>query len=137
MVMVMAVAVPALSGVFAQRKAEESFGEFEVCVAEARARSMAEGRAYVVIWTKTGAEVRLDGADADAAENEPAAQFHLEKGETLALELPAAMRPKPASVWTFWPNGSCEPATVRFAGADGNWVARYNPLTTRAEVEYE
>lgn len=134
MMLVMAMAVPALSGVFVQRNVEQSFTQFDECVAEARSRSVAEGRAYVVLLGEEGAEVRVDGAEAG---EEPAARFALEKGETLALEFPAALRPPAAQLWTFWPNGSCEPAVVRFSGEEGIWVARYNPLTGRAEVDYE
>jgi len=134
MMLVMAMAVPALSGVFMQRNVEESFAQFDECVAEARSRSVAEGRAYVVVLGQAGAEVQVDRAEAG---EEPAARFELEKGETLGLEFPAALRPPSAQVWTFWPNGSCEPAVVRFAGAEGSWAARYNPLTARAEVDYE
>jgi len=58
----------------------------------------------------------------------------MEHGSALTLNLPAALRSKPAGEWIFWPTGTCEPAVVEFTGREGNWIANYSPLTGHAEL---
>ena len=55
-----------------------------------------------------------------------------EEIQAFKLHRPAALlRPAP-DVWTFWPNGTCEPAEIAFDGAAGTWLVNYDPLTARA-----
>jgi hypothetical protein len=67
-------------------------------------------------------------------------QWRIARDELLELHLPAALNAKgavPEAIWTFWTNGVCEPAEVRYKGAAGAWSATYNPFTGQPEVHYE
>ena len=60
---------------------------------------------------------------------EPAARdehYRLLRGASLATD--------PASVWTFWPTGNCEPVNIRYEGPAGQWEAVYNPLSATANL---
>ena len=52
-------------------------------------------------------------------------------GEKLApdLLLPGALVKDPPRIWTFWPTGTCEPATIICRVPDSPWTATYDPLT--------
>ena len=61
-------------------------------------------------------------------------QLRINKGESFALKLTAALSKDPPPEWIFWPTGTCEPANVKFGGRDGTWTASYSPLTARAQL---
>jgi len=132
-ILLLAAAVPSLSGVLNANKENEVFKLFNDLVQEARARSIEERRAYVLLWTKEGVTLQADGA----APDEEAQHLTLEEDDTLKLELPAALIKDPPPVWTFWPSGTCEPATVHYSGKSGRWTAAYNPFTAQPEVTHE
>ena len=54
--------------------------------------------------------------------------------ELYSLILPAAIDADPAPEWTFWPTGTCEPATITYKGPAGSWEVRYAPLSARATI---
>jgi len=139
-VVVMAVAIPSLTGVLGGSKAQSSFSDFDAMVQEARTLSLAQERNYVIVWGRDKEVLMRPETPADRAEALGLRKWTIEKDETLELELPAALPAKggkPDAIWTFWANGICEPAEVRYQGAAGKWKARYNPFTVQAEVEYE
>ena len=85
--------------------------------------------------------VGLYPADLPAAErkkHDPAALLNVASplaahGERYILVRDASLNGgNPASVWTFWPTGNCEPVVVRYEGPSGHWEAVYNPLSARA-----
>jgi len=129
------VALPSISGLSTGRHAEEVFHEFHQLVKETRRRSLEDRQTYVIVWTENGVVARRDNAN-DSEEN-VVGELVLEKGETLTLELPAAMKKNLEWIWTFWPSGACEPAVVRFAGNGAGWTAVYNPFTAEAAVTYQ
>lgn len=131
--LIVAAAVPSLSGLFDEKKGKATFETFNGLVQEARSRSIEERRPYVLLWTGEGVTMQADGADDD----EEAMHLTLEKGDSITLDLPAALKKNPDSIWTFWPAGACEPATVTFKGKGGAWTATYNPFTAQAEVSHE
>ena len=133
-VMLVMVALPTISGLARDRQAEEVFNEFHRLIREARRRSLEERQPYIILWTENGVVARRDGAN-DSGEN-IVGEFVLQKGESLTLELPAAMKKNPEWIWTFWPSGVCEPAVVRFASGKAGWTAVYNPFTAEATVTY-
>ncbi len=67
--------------------------------------------------------------EVSAGENLPGMVLSVKQDESFDLRLPAALIPDPPAEWTFWPNGTCEPAIVIYHGANGNWQATYDPLT--------
>ena len=125
---ILLMAVPSLEGVFADRKLRASLDGFNKLVREAQERSVAEHRAYLVVWGEKDVIVQPE-AFAKGEEKKAVATFALERGSALTLTLPAALTAKPAGEWIFWPTGTCEPAIVRFVGRAGTWTANYSPLT--------
>ena len=127
------VAVPSLSGVLADRRLRASLDEFNNLVRQAQERSVAEHRAYLIVWGDKDVIVEPE-AFAKDEEKKAVAAFALVHGTVLTLTLPAALTSKPAGEWIFWPTGTCEPATIRFAGRAGTWTANYSPLTGHGEL---
>lgn len=134
-VMLVMVALPTISSLARDRQSEEVFREFDQLVKDVRRRSLEERQPYTIVWTETGVVGKRDGAD-DSEEN-IVGEFLVNKGESLTLELPAAMKKNPEWIWTFWSSGACEPAVVRYSGGSGGWTAVYNPFTAEASVTYE
>ena len=130
---VLLMAVPSLSGVVADRKLRASLDSFNNLVRQAQERSVAEHRSYLIVWGDHEVMVQPE-AFAKDEEKKAVATFALERGTVLTLTLPAALSSKPAGEWIFWPTGTCEPATVRFAGRAGTWTANYSPLTGHGEL---
>jgi len=133
LLLLLVLAVPSFSGVLANRRLKRSLDDFNNIVREAQERSVAERRPYLIVWSKSNVIVRPE----TLAENEEAtarAEFRPGRGNTLSLSLPVALAEKYPSEWIFWPSGTCEPATVRFNGTAGSWIANYSPLTARPEI---
>jgi prepilin-type N-terminal cleavage/methylation domain-containing protein len=127
------MAVPSLEGVLADRRLRASLDGFNKLVREAQERSVAEHRAYLIVWTDKSVFLQPE-AFAKGEERKAIASFELERGTVLTLGLPAALSAKPAGEWIFWSTGTCEPAIVRFEGRAGTWTANYSPLTAHGEL---
>jgi prepilin-type N-terminal cleavage/methylation domain-containing protein len=127
------MAVPSLQGVLADRRLRASLDGFNKLVREAQERSVAEHRAYLIVWTDKSAFLQPEAFTKDE-ERKAIASFELERGTVLTLSLPAALSSKRAGEWIFWPTGTCEPAIVRFEGRAGSWTANYSPLTAHGEL---
>jgi type II secretory pathway pseudopilin PulG len=127
------VAVPSVAGMLAQQRLQRSFDRFDRLVSSAATRSVTEQRAYALTWEEHG--VRLVPLEPPqpgqpAADPEKTTDFlGMGKPDEILLQLPATLSRRPLGQWTFWSNGTCEPATIAYHGADGSWVVRYNPLT--------
>ena len=137
--MVITVAVPTLTGVFEGSKAQDCFKKFDEMVQDAHARSVEEGRNYVLVWGRDKT-VLLRPEDSPNEDGKGMQMWKIKKGEALVLHLPAALTEKgatPEAIWTFWATGVCEPAEIHFQGAEGAWTAVYNPFTVQAEARYE
>ena len=133
LLLLLTLAVPSLNGVLADRRLRRSLDSFNNLVRQAQERSVAERRSYLIAWDKHHVFLRPE-TFAKGEEIKPAAEFHLDRGDTLKLALPAALTKNPAAEWIFWPSGACEPATVQFDGPAGSWKADYSPLTARPEL---
>jgi type II secretory pathway pseudopilin PulG len=131
--LLLALAVPSLTGVLADRQLKRSLDGFNNLVRHAQERSVAERRTYLIVWSKNKVVARPE-ALAEDEEVKATAEFALGRGELLKLSLPAALTDKHPAEWIFWPSGTCEPATVQFKGRSGSWAANYAPLTARAQV---
>jgi type II secretory pathway pseudopilin PulG len=133
LMLLIALAVPSLTGVLADKQLKRSLDGFNNLVRRAQERSVAERRPYLIVWSKKKVVARPEVF----AENEgikATAEFALDRGEVLKLSLPAALTNKHPAEWIFWPSGTCEPAIVQFKGRSGSWAANYAPLTARAQV---
>jgi len=130
---VLLMAVPSLSGVLADRHLRASLDSFNNLVHLAQERSVSEHRAYLIVWGNKDVLVQPEAFRKDEEEKE-AAKLNLEDGSALTITFPAALVPKPAGEWIFWPTGTCEPARVEFTGKPGTWIANYSPLTAQPEL---
>jgi len=120
------LAVPSVGGLLAEQRLKQSFERFDRLVGEAKRRSVNEQRVWRIVWDRE--EITLGTAERDAA---PGERLVRAKDETFRIERPAALQKNAPPEWVFWPNGTCEPALISFAGPAGTWQARYDPLTTR------
>jgi prepilin-type N-terminal cleavage/methylation domain-containing protein len=127
------MAVPSLQGVLADKRLRASLDDFNKLVREAQERSVAEHRAYLIVWTDKNVFLQPE-AFAKDEDKKAIATFELERGTLLTLSLPAALSSKPAGEWIFWPTGTCEPAIIHFEGRAGTWTANYSPLTAHGEL---
>ena len=133
LMLLLALAVPSLNGVLANKRLKRSLDGFNNLVRQAQERSVTERRPYLIVWAKNNVMVRPE-AFAEDEEAKAKAEFRPIRGSTLRLSLPSALAEKYPAEWIFWPSGTCEPATVRFQGPAGSWTANYSPLTARPEI---
>ena len=133
LLLILLMAVPSLSGVNADKRLRRSLDDLNGLVRQAQERSIAERRAYLIVWGDDYLELRPE-AFAPDEEVAPTAQVTLRRGDAFVLTLPAALQEDPPPAWIFWPSGTCEPATVSFKGVDGSWTAKYSALTGRPEI---
>jgi type II secretory pathway pseudopilin PulG len=133
LLLLLMLAVPSLSGVFASRRLKQSLDGFNNLVRQAQERSVMERRPYLIVWTKRGVLLRPE-VFGENEEVKAAAVFPVSKGSVLRLSLPAALDEKHPWEWIFWPSGNCEPATVQFRSPAGVWTASYSPLTAQPEI---
>ena len=131
--LLLALAVPSLTGVLADRQLKRSLDGFNNLVRHAQERSVTERRPYLIVWNKNNVTARPE-TFAEDEEVKATAEFGLGRGEVLKLSLPVALNKKHPAEWIFWPSGTCEPAIVEFKGPSGSWEANYAPLTARAQV---
>ena len=131
--LLLALAVPSLTGVLADRQLKRSLDGFNNLVRHAQERSVTERRPYLIVWNKNDVIARPE-TFAEGEEVKATAEFGLGRGEILKLSLPIALNKKHPAEWIFWPSGTCEPAIVEFKGPSGSWAANYAPLTARAQV---
>jgi type II secretory pathway pseudopilin PulG len=133
LMLLLALAVPSLTGVLADRQLKRSLDGFNNLVRRAQERSVVERRPYLIVWSKKKVVARPE-VFAEDEDIKATAEFALGRGEVLKLSLPAALTNEHPAEWIFWPSGTCEPAIVQFNGPSGSWAANYASLTARAEV---
>ena len=134
LLLLMALAVPSMSGVLADRRLRRSLDDLNKLVRTAQERSVADRRVYLIAWEKDQLIVRPEARAKEEDEASSTATMKLQAGDAYALSLPAALADQPPAEWAFWPTGTCEPAIVTFEGTPGSWTAKYSPLTARAEL---
>src|SRR5438552_16681755 len=86
LMLLLLLAVPRLNGVLADRRLRRALDSFNNLVRQAQARSVAERRSYLIAWDKDHAFLRPE-TFAKAAEIKPAAESHLDRGDTFKLAL--------------------------------------------------
>src|ERR1700736_4058537 len=133
LLLILGLAVPSLTGVIADKRLRRSLNEFNDVVRQPQERSVAEHRAYLVLWNGKNVVLR-PAAFAKDVEPKDLAQFALARGEEFTLACQSALRKEPPGEGIFWPSGNCEPAIVNFKSANGLWSANYSPLTARGEL---
>jgi type II secretory pathway pseudopilin PulG len=131
--LLLGMAVPSLSGVLADKRLHRSLNRFNVLVREAHERSLAEHRAFLIVWNDS--EILLRPAVfLKTEEHTSIDSIPIGRSEKWHVEFPAALTKKPLPEWIFWESGVCEPLRIGFAGANGSWMAEYSPLTALSEL---
>jgi prepilin-type N-terminal cleavage/methylation domain-containing protein len=133
LLIILGLAVPSLTGVIADKRLRHSLNEFNDMVRKAQERSVAEHRAYLIVWNDQNVVLRPEAFTRDE-EAKDVAQMVMTGGEALTLSLPSALTKDPPGEWIFWPSGNCEPAIVSYKSTNGSWSANYSPLTGRGEL---
>jgi prepilin-type N-terminal cleavage/methylation domain-containing protein len=133
LLLLLTLAVPSLNGVLADKRLHRSLDRFNELVRQAHERSLAEHRAYLIVWNDV--QISLQPAAFLKTEpHEPIDTMPITRQEKWQLELPAALSKKVPAEWIFWESGVCEPARIRFASDDGSWTTEYSPLSGLAEI---
>lgn len=133
LLLLLTLAVPSLTGVLADKRLHRSLDRFNELVRQAHEHSLAEHRAYLIVWSDR--EVRLQpAAFLKTEEHKPIDSMGVARHEKWRLELPAALAKKTPAEWIFWESGVCEPARINFASDDGSWTTNYSPLSGLAEI---
>ena len=129
-VLLLALAIPSLSGIFADEDLRKSFDDFNRFVQQAQAQAIKEKRTVLLVWGKDGIESMAEKPDAeDAGTAGPG--FAFPDHGSITLDRPAALEKKAPTEWAFWRSGACEPVRVYYESNAGKWVADYEPLTGR------
>ena len=128
-----ALAIPSLNGVLADKRLHRSLDRFNDLVREAHERSLAEHRAYLIVWNDTFITLQ-PAAFLKTEEHQAIDTIPIKRHDRWSLELPAALVKKVPPEWIFWESGVCEPARVRFASSDGTWTAEYSALSGLGEL---
>lgn len=133
LLLLLAMAVPSLNGVLADRRLRRSLDDLTKFVQTAQERSVSERRAYLITLGKDQLVLHPETLEKNE-ERTPMPALKVRKGDGFSLQLPAALIKDPPGEWIFWPTGTCEPALITFKGADGTWTARYSGLTVQPEL---
>src|ERR1700719_222457 len=108
LLLLVTLAVPSLNGVLADKRLHRSLDRFNELVHQAHERSLAEHRAYLIVWHDV--QISLQPAQYLKTEaTEPIATMPIARHEKWRLEFPAASSKKVPSEWIFWESGVCEP----------------------------
>ena len=133
LLVILAVSVPSVNGVLADRRLRRSLDDFNSLVRQAHERSIAERRPYLIMWRDGKVGLRPE-APMEGEDRGPVTVWKLNKGDSMKVSFPAAMMDDPPWEWIFWASGNCEPAVVSFRSRNGGWTAKYSALTARAEI---
>ena len=137
-VLLMAVAMPSLSGQMSRKQLQDTFDQFDLLVGEARTHSITDGKPYVLVWKKGG--VYLYPADLSDEDRRKAAPTGYERfsqpgdGQCTLLRA-SSLTSNPAPEWTFWPTGNCEPVIIGYEGPAGIWKATYSGLSAQGTFD--
>ena len=122
------LAVPSVVGVLAERRLHESVDRFEELAYKARSRSVQEQRPYRLVWDKKG--IILEKVAQTKAEKEEPEMLTPAEGEVYEMTRTAALAENAPAIWTFWPDGTCEPVIVSSHGPAGRWRVRFDAFTS-------
>src|SRR5260370_42591747 len=114
LLLLVTLAVPSLNGVLADKRLHRSLDRFNELVRQAHERSLAEHRAYLIVWND--AFINLQPAAFLKTEpHDPIDTMPIARREKWRLELPAGLSKNGPPSWVFWGRGVCGPARFRFA----------------------
>lgn len=130
-VMIIALSVPSIAGLLAEKRLKQSFERLDRLASVARVRSVTEQRAYGLLWDRKGISLMPMEREAASEREKPVERLEFEEKESFQLRRTAALLKDPPSEWIFWRNGTCEPVQIAYKGSGGSWLVNYDPLTAR------
>ena len=133
LLLLVSLAVPSLNGVLAGKRLHRSLDRFNDLVRQAHERSLAEHRAYLIVWNDSFISLQ-PAAFLKTEEHQPIDTIPITRHDRWSLELPAALMKKVPPEWVFWESGVCEPARIKFASNDGSWTTEYSALSGLGEL---
>src|SRR5207237_10763914 len=114
LLLLLTLAVPSLNGVLADKRLHRSLNRFNELVRQAHERSLAEHRAYLIVWNDV--QISLQPAAFLKTEpHQPIDIMPIARQEKWRLELPAALSKKVPAEGIFWVSGVSEPARSSIA----------------------
>ena len=131
-VMLLVIAVPSLSSLFAEEDLQKSFTEFDHFVQQTQDRAIKDKRTVLLIWSKDAIEAVVDTPE--SADSPEPISFAFPADGTITIDRPAALDKKAPMEWAFWRSGACEPVRVYYEGPAGSWIADYEALTGRGKL---
>jgi len=137
-VIILSLAIPVLGRMMGEKELERTYKKFDEFVQKARTKAVKERRTYLLIWHprderhEGGITLEPEILTSEEAEAEPEG-FAFGDAEVL-LQRTYALEEKPATEWPFWKSGTCEPVRVAYTSKAGNWVAEFDPMTTRPRL---
>lgn len=141
-VIIMAIAIPSMSGLRSERLLRESFEKLQTLAYKAQSNALTQQRAWVLVWEQNQVLLQPDSPTAEeklAGSAEGTETLTFEEGEVFTIVRPATLLPKKETPgeWPFWRSGTCEPVTVTYEGPHGRWAADFHPLTAKGELTDE
>jgi prepilin-type N-terminal cleavage/methylation domain-containing protein len=137
-VMLLAVAIPSMSGLSSDKQLRQKFEEFDAFVRRGQVLAVQQQRSWVMVWQPGAILLQPDEPTPEERLNEGGTGevFATAEDEKWTLDRPASLLPpqQTPAEWTFWRSGTCEPVFVTYEGPQGWWRAQYHPLTGRGEI---
>jgi hypothetical protein len=131
-VVVLAMAVPALTDAIGGKGLDATFTDFDNFVRKSRQRAVSERRDFLLVWQKEG--ITFEPTVPNAQDDEAAVEMYGFGDASIAIERPYALSPKPPAEWPLWRSGSCEPVRIYYDGPLGRWTAEYDALSGRGNL---
>lgn len=131
--MLIMLAVPSVAGMLAEQRLHETWNRFEQLVNTARLKAIQEQQACRLVWDRH--QIVLKAANLQEGEREQGSSLTMDDGEGYELVRTASLIDPAPTVWTFWPNGTCEPVIVRYHGRGGRWEVRFDALNSRGTFQ--
>lgn len=120
------LAVPSVAGLMADQRLHETWDRFEQLVNTARLESIRTQQPYRLVWQSH--RIVLEAVNPKAGEGGEISSLPMADDEGYELKRTAALITPAPEVWTFWPNGVCEPVVVHYHGRSGRWQVRFDAL---------
>ena len=98
------LAVPSLNGVLADKRLHRSLDRFNDLVRQAHERSLAEHRAYLIVWNDTFISLQ-PAAFLKTEEHQPIDTIPITRHDRWSPRLPAALMQQVPAVWVFGATG--------------------------------
>jgi Tfp pilus assembly protein FimT len=132
--MMLSLALPSMSGLFAEQRLRERMEEFERFVGKAAALARQAKTEVRLRWEEGGIRIVPEELPPDGSMEASSDFFSISKEEEIVLARTAARDPKPQMEWSFWKEGVREPVEISYQGPGGRWALRFGPLLAEPDV---